>query len=246
MFQTFVFSRTTIYFLLYPRHLFRFIVLCNNAATIGSTASKVQLQRTAAMPNARASHARQAVFVFLPSPLHFTAVSHWKQTPYVWRLHHSPKTTYLTMVQWLKCEGSYLHLDAPFEQWVTRQKRRSKLPRDTTARRVKAASRKAHPLAFTRNTLCTKFLQRILTRIHEVTSSRINHLLSIDWKRKSTRWRQKNENSLSARNARARRRPSGCGGADGGCLKTDSFSPKARNFGEKVHQFLLPLRTFKV
>ena len=84
-------------------------------------------------------------------------------------------------------EKEFLHLDAPFEQWVTRQKRRSKLPRDTTARRVKAASRKAHPLAFTRNTLCTKFLQRILTRIHEVISSHINHLLSIDCKRKSTR-----------------------------------------------------------
>ena len=128
------------------------------------------------------------------------------------------------MVQWLKCEGSYLHLDAPFEQWVTRQKRRSKLPRHAAARRVKAASRKAHPLAFTRNTLCTKPLQSILIHVCTV----------------------KNENSLSARNARARRRPNGCGGADDGCLKTDSFSPKARNFGEKVHRFLLPLRTFKV
>jgi len=190
--------------------------------------------------------ARQAFFVFLPSPLHFTAVSHWKQAPCVWRFHHSPKTTYLAMVQRLKCEGSYLHLDAAFEQWVTRQKRRSKLPRDTTARRVKAASQKAHPLAFTRNTLCTKSLQRILIHIHKVIPSHINHLQSIDCARKSTRWRQKNENSLSARNARARRRPSGCSGADDGYLKTDSFSPKARNFGKKVHRFLLPLRTFKV
>ena len=88
------------------------------------------------------------------------------------------------MVQWFKYEGSYLHLDAACEQWVTRQKRRSKLPRDTTARRVKAASRKVHPLAFTRNTLCTKSLQRILIHIHKVISSRINHLLSIDWKQK--------------------------------------------------------------
>lgn len=44
MFQTSVFSRTTIYFLLYPRHLFRFIDLRSNAATIGSTSSKMQLQ----------------------------------------------------------------------------------------------------------------------------------------------------------------------------------------------------------
>lgn len=97
------------------------------------------------------------------------------------------KTAYLTMAQRLRCEDSHLHLDTPFEQWVTRPKRRRKLPRDTAAWRVKEASRKAHPLAFTHNTLCTKSLQRILTRIHKVTSSRINHLLSIDWKRKSTR-----------------------------------------------------------
>lgn len=53
MFQTSVFSRTTIYFLLYPRHLFRFIVLCNDVPTIGSTSSKVHLLQTAAMRNAR-------------------------------------------------------------------------------------------------------------------------------------------------------------------------------------------------
>ena len=63
----------------------------------------------------------------------------------------------------------------------------ARIDRDTTARRVKAASRKAHPLAFTRNTLFTKLLQRILTCIHATTSSHTNHLQSIDCKRKSTR-----------------------------------------------------------
>lgn len=72
MIQTFVFVRYLGSFSSAPSPSFEVRPhSCCEAATIGSTSSKVHLLQTAAMPNARASHARQAVFVFLPSPRHF-------------------------------------------------------------------------------------------------------------------------------------------------------------------------------
>ena len=64
-----------------------------------------------------------------------------------------PKTDYLSLIQRLRGEGSYLHLGMRGGRAATRQKRRSKMPFATAVRRVKAAHRKAHPLAFTHNTL---------------------------------------------------------------------------------------------
>ena len=124
---------------------------------------------------------------------------------------------------------------------ASRQKRRSKVSRSTAARKVKTARRKVHPLAFTHNTLWSKWLWRFLTHIFKVKPSPLRCLLLADCGQKCTRWRLKNENLLCARNARAWERPSSCYGADGGWLKTDSFSPKAHNIGEKVEGLLLPL-----
>ena len=78
-------SDTSVHFLLHPLHLLRF------AHTVA-----VMRQRSEALLrkcnrrhslNARASHARQAVFAFLPSPLHFWGVSHWKRVFCGWRFH---------------------------------------------------------------------------------------------------------------------------------------------------------------
>ena len=124
---------------------------------------------------------------------------------------------------------------------ASRQKRRSKVSRSTTAQRVKATHRKVHPLAFTRNALWFKWLRRFLTRVWMVKPSPVRCLFSADCDQKCTRWRQKNENLLCARNARAWERSSSCDGADSGWLKTDFFSPKAHNIGEKVEGLLLPL-----
>ena len=139
MFQTSVFSRTTIYFLLYPRHLFQFILpLLWDSNDRKYLLSKMQLQPTAGIASTRARHARQAVFAFLPSPLHLTGVTYWKQAPCVWRLHLLPKTHYLPIVQQLRCEGNCLHLDGRGGLSAARQKRRRRMSLATAARRVKA------------------------------------------------------------------------------------------------------------
>ena len=46
------------------------------------------------------------------------------------------------------------------------------MPLTTVVRRVKARGENPTPFAFTRNTLCNKRLQRILTRVYAVKSSR--------------------------------------------------------------------------
>lgn len=70
----------------------------SDAATIRSTFFK-SAPATYFSPQRTCTCARQAFFVFLSSPRHFSAVSHWKQVIYGWRLHHLPKTTYLSRVQ---------------------------------------------------------------------------------------------------------------------------------------------------
>lgn len=157
MFQTFVFSRTTIYFLLYPRHLFRFIVLCNNAATIGSTSSKVQLQPTAGLVLTRARYTRASsgfrFFAFTSSLLERISL---KTSILRVKIPLLSKTDYLSLIQRFRGEGNYLHLGVCGGRAASRQKRRIKMPFATAARRVKAAHRKAHTFTFTRNTLCYK------------------------------------------------------------------------------------------
>ena len=126
---------------------------------------------------------------------------------------------------------------------ASRQKRRSKVPRSTTAQRVKATHRKVHPLAFTRNALWSKRLRGFLTRVWIVKPSPVRCLLSADCDQKCPRWRQKNENLLCARNARVRAteqlRRCGQRLTENGLLFTESsqhwresggFSPSPRTF----------------
>ena len=191
----------------HPRHLFQFILpLLWDSNDRKYPLSKMQLQPTAGIASTRARQARQAVFVFLPSPLHLKGVTHWKQAPCVWRLHLLPKTAYLPFIQQLRCEYNCLHLDGRGGLSAARQKRRRRISLATAARRVKARGENPTPFAFTHNTLCNRWLQRILTRVYAVNPSHATTYKSTDCNQKVKRWRQKNENSLSARNARARGR----------------------------------------
>ena len=185
----------------------------------------------------RARHARQAVFAFLPSPLHLKGVTHWKQAPCVWRLHLSPKTHYLPLVQQLRCEGNCLHLDGRGEQSAARQKRRRRMSLATAVRRVKARGENATPLAFTHNTLCDRWLQRILTRVCVVNPSHATTYKSTDCNQKVKRWRQKNENSLSARNARAGTTRPTQSLSTAACEKLSTFSPNPTTFARKSPTF---------
>jgi len=172
MIQTFVFVRYLDSFSAVPRPPLRVIPqLLWGGNDQKHPLSKMQLQPTAGIASTRARHARQAVFVFLPSPLHLTGVTHWKQAPCVWRLHLSPKTAYLPLIQQLRCEGNCLHLDGRGGLSAARQKRRRKISLATAVRRVKARGENSTPFTFTRNTLCYKWLQRILTRVCVVNPS---------------------------------------------------------------------------
>lgn len=82
-----------------------------------------------------------------------------------------PKTDYLSLIQRLRGEDSYLHLGTRGGRAAARQKRRSKMPLATAARRVKGRSENITPLIFTRNTLYNKQLQRYLTRIYTAKPS---------------------------------------------------------------------------
>ena len=68
----------------------------------------------------------------------------------------SSKTDYLSLIQRFRGEDNYLHLGVRGGRAAARQKRRSKMPLATAARRVKVAHRKAHTFAFTHNTLCDR------------------------------------------------------------------------------------------
>ena len=126
---------------------------------------------------------------------------------------------------------------------ASRQKRRSTTPRSTAAQRVKAAHRKAHPLAFTRNALWFKWLQRFLTRICKVKPSPVRCLLSADCDQKCPRWRQKNENLLCARNARVRAteqlRRCGQRLTENGLLFTESSQHWRESGGVSPHPLVL-------
>ena len=145
--------------------------LRSNAATIGSTSSKVQQQPTAGIASTRA-YVRASggfrLFAFTPSLLGRISLE-----TSILRVKVSllPKTDYLSFIQRLRGEGSYLHLGMRGGRAAARQKRRCKMPLATAARRVKARGEKSTPFAFTRNTLCNKRLQRILTRICKTNPS---------------------------------------------------------------------------
>ena len=203
----------------------------------------MQLRPTVGIASTRARYARQAVFDFLPSPLHLTGVTHWKQAPCVWRLHLLPKTYYLPLIQQLRCEGNRLHLDGRGGLSAARQKRRRRISLATAVRRVKARGENSTPFSFTHNTLCDRRLQRILTCVCTVNPSHATTYKSTDCKRKVKRWRQKNENSLSARYARE-----GDDAADAVPLhsrlrKAVHFLPQPHHFCEKVASFLRTAKT---
>jgi hypothetical protein len=132
-------------------------VLRSNAATIGSASSKVQLQPTAGMALTRARYTRVSggfrFFAFTSSLLGRISL---KTSILRVKVSLLPKNDYLSLIQRFRGEGCYLHLGGRDGRAAERQKRRSKMPFATAVRRVKAAHRKAHTFAFTRNTLCNR------------------------------------------------------------------------------------------
>ena len=92
-----------------------------------------------------------------------------------------------------------------------------------------------HP-QYTVNQLITKKFNTQLQTEHFT-----HNLLKINWlQTKIHAVKAENENSLCARNARAMKRLNRCDGADDGWQKTDSYSPKARNIGEKAERVFSP------
>jgi hypothetical protein len=122
------------------------------------------------MPNARASRASGGFRFFAFTSSLLGRISLKKSVLRV-KITLSSKTDYLSIIQRFRGEGSNLHLGVRGGQSAARQKRRSKMPFATAARRVKARGENLTSLIFTRNTLCNKRLQRYLTRVCVVNPS---------------------------------------------------------------------------